>query len=233
MQLNKEQIDLLFDFVRSKYVRYIDIQYELVDHLASDIEHEMKSNQSLSFEQALKKVYSKFPLSGFSNYVRQSEQQLSRFWRRKILSEISYGYGLPMIFGLAFFTLSFYNAIIYGGQLLFITLLIITLTFIFISTRKLNRVIRSFTIDKIDNYLVLSIFNGSALAISVLPIYVGQIFFDFNTLFVTQNQIYTKVLSFSILLSLTNLWSLMVYLRFPRLISSTIKEKYLHLNLSM
>ncbi|MFZ1455121.1 MAG: hypothetical protein WAT46_03705 [Saprospiraceae bacterium] len=41
-QLTMEQIETLFSFVKSKYVRYIDVQYELVDHLASAIEDEMQ-----------------------------------------------------------------------------------------------------------------------------------------------------------------------------------------------
>ena len=57
-QLSKEQIDDIFNFVKSKYVRYIDLQYELVDHLASAVEEEMEQDQELNFSSALSKVYS-------------------------------------------------------------------------------------------------------------------------------------------------------------------------------
>ena len=38
MKLTKEQIQQLYKFTRQHYVEYYDVQTELVDHLANDIE---------------------------------------------------------------------------------------------------------------------------------------------------------------------------------------------------
>jgi len=65
------------------------VQHELVDHLASDIESEMNEDNTLSFESALSKVYSKFPISGFSKYVKQSESAMNTMWYKMILSEFT------------------------------------------------------------------------------------------------------------------------------------------------
>lgn len=39
MQLTKEQIQSLFTFTKQHFVEWYDLQCELVDHLANDIEY--------------------------------------------------------------------------------------------------------------------------------------------------------------------------------------------------
>ena len=39
MKLTEEQIQQLYKFTRQHYVEHYDVQTELVDHLANDIEH--------------------------------------------------------------------------------------------------------------------------------------------------------------------------------------------------
>lgn len=89
MQLTKEQIEQLFEFTRKKYVRWYDLQIEIVDHLASRIEEEMDKNAGLSFEQALEQVYKGFGIFGFSQIVREKEAQLekaaSRLWLKTLM----------------------------------------------------------------------------------------------------------------------------------------------------
>ena len=53
MALSKEQIQQLFSFTEKKFVRWYDLQAELVDHLANKIEAEMAADVSLTFERAL------------------------------------------------------------------------------------------------------------------------------------------------------------------------------------
>jgi multisubunit Na+/H+ antiporter MnhC subunit len=86
MPLTKEQIDALFAFTEKKFVRYYDLQVELVDHLASSIEEEIENNATLSFEEALQKVYSSFGIFGFAHIVQEREKALwtqgwSLFWK--------------------------------------------------------------------------------------------------------------------------------------------------------
>lgn len=87
-QLTKSEIEVLFKFVRSKYVRYIDVQYELVDHLATGIEHLRATDNNISLDQALEKVYSTFPITGFSNIIQQKESRMSRYWWRMIFKSL-------------------------------------------------------------------------------------------------------------------------------------------------
>jgi len=52
MKLTSQQIQQLYKFTRQHYVEYYDVQTELVDHLANDIEQIWKEQPNLSFEKA-------------------------------------------------------------------------------------------------------------------------------------------------------------------------------------
>jgi hypothetical protein len=67
--LNTQQIDHLFGFCKKHYVQYYDVQVELVDHLANAVEEAMHRDESLSFEEALDKVYAGFGYAGFAHVV--------------------------------------------------------------------------------------------------------------------------------------------------------------------
>ena len=81
--LTKNQINQLFAFCEKHCVRYYDVQVELVDHLASDIEQQFVMNDNISFEVALQKVYAGFGVTGFGKYMSEKEKQI----RKKISSE--------------------------------------------------------------------------------------------------------------------------------------------------
>lgn len=79
--LSEDQIQYLFTFCKRHYVRYFDVQMELVDHLANAVELKMKTDPKISFDCALEKVYRSFGVMGFSTIVREKEKQASRqFW---------------------------------------------------------------------------------------------------------------------------------------------------------
>lgn len=84
--LTNDQIQYLFTFCEKHYVRYYDLQVELVDHLATAIEHKMQLDTKLDFEIALKQVYAGFGILGFSSIISQKQTALQKmhiksFWR--------------------------------------------------------------------------------------------------------------------------------------------------------
>lgn len=81
-KVNEEQLDALFDFMRSKRVRYYDLQVELVDHFASAIEELWREDPKLSLEAAIHKVYDEFPVTGFSSVIDKQTQAIQKeAWR--------------------------------------------------------------------------------------------------------------------------------------------------------
>ncbi len=88
--LSKAQIEQLFEFTRKKYVHFYDVQVELVDHLASTIEQTITENPTLSFDEALQKVYAGFGIFGFAKVVQQKSEAVeklnSNLWRQAFVS---------------------------------------------------------------------------------------------------------------------------------------------------
>lgn len=76
--LTEEQINRLYKFCVQHYVRYYDVQIELVDHLANAIEARMEADKKLDFETALNSVYAGFGMMGFSKIVSQRTAAASK-----------------------------------------------------------------------------------------------------------------------------------------------------------
>lgn len=89
--LSAAQIDRLFEFCRQHYVRYYDVQVELVDHLAASIEARMNADKSVSFEQALEQTFAGFGVMGFGPVVRAHEQSL-RKWTARTKRQLFFSY---------------------------------------------------------------------------------------------------------------------------------------------
>ncbi|MCI2229493.1 hypothetical protein MC378_09975 [Polaribacter sp. MSW13] len=105
MKLTKIQIEELYKFTRKHYVEYYDVQTELVDHLANDIESICKENPSLSFEEARDISFKKFGVFGFMDVVQSKESQMTKKYFKLILKFMKEWFQLPKIaltFGLLF-----------------------------------------------------------------------------------------------------------------------------------
>jgi hypothetical protein len=102
MKITKEQIEELYAFTRLHYVEYYDVQIELVDHMANDIEEICKKNPELSFEEAKNKSFKKFGVFGFMDVVRAQEKALERKYLRLFCSFIKEWFQFPKVL----FTLS-------------------------------------------------------------------------------------------------------------------------------
>jgi uncharacterized membrane-anchored protein YhcB (DUF1043 family) len=82
MKLTENQIKALYKFTRQHYVYHYDVQTELVDHLANDIEEIWEANPLLSFEDARDKSFKKFGVFGFMDVIEAKQKQMNkRYWK--------------------------------------------------------------------------------------------------------------------------------------------------------
>lgn len=82
MKLTKQQIEALYKFTRQHYVYHYDVQTELVDHLANDIEQVWEENSKISFEEARDKSFKKFGVFGFMDVIEAKQKQMNkRYWK--------------------------------------------------------------------------------------------------------------------------------------------------------
>ncbi|MDP5077254.1 MAG: hypothetical protein NWQ19_04125 [Nonlabens sp.] len=68
-QVTNEQTKQLYEFTRKHYVEYYDVQYELVDHLATGIEQQWVTHPDKPFEGALQVEFKKFGVFGFTEII--------------------------------------------------------------------------------------------------------------------------------------------------------------------
>lgn len=82
MKLTSSQIQQLYKFTRQHFVEHYDVQTELVDHLANDIEQIWTEQPHLSFEDARSISFKKFGVFGFMDVVESRSKALNKkYWK--------------------------------------------------------------------------------------------------------------------------------------------------------
>lgn len=97
MELTKTHIAQLYQFTRDHYVEWYDLQTELVDHLANDIEEIWQEKPTLSFENARDISFKKFGIFGFGEIVEQKQLALHKQYSKAIFKEFLQFFKLPKI----------------------------------------------------------------------------------------------------------------------------------------
>jgi hypothetical protein len=96
-QLTSDEVQYLFDLVRDREVKYIDVQHELVDHVASAVEEEMALNNTWTFVQALNVVLGRFPITGFAYFIQEKEKAMKAYWRSRQWAHLKTYFTFPKI----------------------------------------------------------------------------------------------------------------------------------------
>ncbi|KGL60179.1 MULTISPECIES: hypothetical protein [unclassified Polaribacter] len=144
MELTKNQIDELYKFTRKHYVYHYDVQSELVDHLANDIENIWQETPNLSFEQARDKSFKKFGIFGFMDVVEKKQSQMTKKYYKIIFKFAKEWFRLPkivltlaMIYG--FYKLQNVESSYTIYLIIFFIVISAQLIGVFINSRKLNK----------------------------------------------------------------------------------------------
>lgn len=144
MKLTKDQIQNLYKFTRQHFVEHYDLQTELVDHLANDIEQICEEQPNLSFEQAKTISFKKFGVFGFMDVIAARQKAMSKKYWKIIGRFIKEWFQLPKIILTTLLFLIFYTIckIEFANYILLAVLIILVLyTFYkgFILKRTLNK----------------------------------------------------------------------------------------------
>ncbi|MCC9169152.1 hypothetical protein [Pontibacter harenae] len=103
-ELTAADIEKLYAFLQKKFVDTYDVQTELVDHLASDIELQWERDPSLSLDEAMQKVYKSFGIFGFTEVYEQRvaaiQKEIQKQWLRTFLQFFKLPY---LLFSLVLF----------------------------------------------------------------------------------------------------------------------------------
>ncbi|APG65961.1 hypothetical protein LPB136_11565 [Tenacibaculum todarodis] len=97
MKLTQENIQNLYKFTRKHYVYHYDVQTELVDHLANDIEQIWEESPKLSFEKARDTSFKKFGIFGFMDVIEAKQKQMNKRYRKIMWRFFKEWYTMPKI----------------------------------------------------------------------------------------------------------------------------------------
>jgi len=109
MKLTDIHIEEIYKFTRKHYVEYYDVQTELVDHLANDIESICAENSNLTFEQARDTSFKKFGVFGFMTVVEQKQSYMTKKYFKIILKFAKEWFQLPKIILTILLFIGFYQ----------------------------------------------------------------------------------------------------------------------------
>lgn len=110
MKLTESQIQDLYTFTRQHFVEHYDLQTELVDHLANDIEQQWQNQPKLSFEDAKNKAFKKFGIFGFMDAIEQKQKAMNKRYMKYLWSELKTWFQLPQLLTTITLFLMFYIA---------------------------------------------------------------------------------------------------------------------------
>ncbi len=182
MKLTEQHIEQLYKFTRQHYVEHYDVQTELVDHLANDIEQIWATQPNLNFEQARDISFKKFGIFGFMDVVEEKQKQLSKKYYKIILGFVKEWFNLPKIILTSAILLFFYMLLISNiSSKYFFGFWGIYIAYVSIKMYSLNKEIK--TRKKKTKMLWLLedfIYKQGAANATLMPIYAFQLFVNVN-----------------------------------------------------
>jgi hypothetical protein len=97
MKVTETQIIQLKEFTKKHFVEWVDLQMELVDHLANGIESQWEKEPNLTFEQCLEREFGKFGVFGFMDVVDNRRNALEKKYTHLIFNHFIEFFSLPRI----------------------------------------------------------------------------------------------------------------------------------------
>ena len=184
MKLTEIEIQKLYKFTREHFVEHYDVQTELVDHLANDIEQIWVENPKLSFEKARDISFKKFGVFGFMDVVEKRQVALSKKYWKIILHFAKEWFQLPKIiatFGV--FTSLFQLFRSDASEYFFIGILVSYCVLAFVKLFQLKRIFNKRKKLTEKTWMLESmIFGQGTVNAGFIPFYTVQIFIETSTL---------------------------------------------------
>ena len=223
MKLTETQIEELYKFTRKHYVEHYDVQTELVDHLANDIEDICTENPSLSFDKARDTSFKKFGVFGFMNVVEAKQKQLVKRYNKILYRFMKEWFSLPkVILTLSIFML-FYTLISIEISEFYFTgiIFILAIVDVFLVTRITKKAKKSFK-EKNKKFLLEDIIFRTGAFSSLL---IFSNFFQFSNFIGNTTSVLGKCIIAS-LVTLAIIYSYVTLIVIPKKAKELLAETY-------
>ncbi|CAM1349495.1 hypothetical protein [Tenacibaculum insulae] len=224
MKLTEQNIDNLYKFTRQHYVEHYDVQTELVDHLANDIEQIWMEQPKLSFEQARDVSFKKFGIFGFMDVVEEKQRQLGKKYKTILWRYVKEWFQFPkIILTISIFAFYFYCLQFKAGlYLCIVSVIFLAIIDVYIVHKLQKEVKKRFTKNNKKWMLEDTIFNvasfGGVMVGSNVPQFINQ----------TTNQTPSSTAAFFIALFLTSaiIYSYVTLFVIPQKAEQLLEEHY-------
>lgn len=226
MELNNPQIRRLFDYVGYCDIDYIDVQHEIVDHLATEIETQINTNNDLDFEDVLDDVQHKYFFQ-MKEMIQSKEQSIRESWATKLFSFYKSYFGFQHILVTAFMYLAIVlGTLIIGSSVLKSAIVICAI----LSLSNLSSY-KKYNSKSSKKYLTTKVFYQNTMNILITAISFSPAFILLinspHSIFFQGWPLY--LLGFIILTIL--LWNHACLSVFPRFLDEEINSKYPYIKL--
>ena len=97
MEISKEQLLQIDQYLLKCGVKFLDVRSEIVDHFASILEKKLNNNPGLDFNKEIQNIHSDFKDNGFKNLLKEKTKSVQkRFYKQSVAQLIAF-FKLPKI----------------------------------------------------------------------------------------------------------------------------------------
>jgi hypothetical protein len=135
MELTKEQLLQLHNYIYVSGIKFYDVRTELVDHFANLLEQRLEENPDLNFKREIEKIHKNFSDNGFSKLLKQKTKSVTyKFFKHSLQHLLSF-FKIPKIIITGFIFVVLLKAQFFFSNIenFFLSLFIFSVLLMFIS----------------------------------------------------------------------------------------------------
>ena len=223
MKLTENQIETLYKFTRKHYVYHYDVQTELVDHLANDIEEIWQAQPGLSFQDARDKSFKKFGVFGFMDVIEAKHKEVGKKYRKILWRFMADWFTLPKVILTILVFVFFYiiMSLQVNENYLLSFILILSLVDGFYAYKLTKKSKKRFKQKKVKYVLEDMIFNDGAFG----SLLVFSNLFHLSSLIEYSNSVYYKSIV-ALLVTIAIIYSYVSLKILPQKATELLQETY-------
>ena len=97
MKLTPHQLDYIRSFINKRGFTALDLQVEIIDHVACRVEDILTKNPAVSFEEAVARTHREFGVFGFSTLEEAMMESLTRKYTNEFALELKQWFSFPTV----------------------------------------------------------------------------------------------------------------------------------------
>ena len=171
MELTKEQLLQIDNYIFSCGIKFIDIRAEIVDHFANILEQKLEENPTLNFKQEIINIHKNFSENGFKKLLKEKTKSVQKRFYKASLKHLITFFRFPKIIvsGGVFYFLILIMNLVEDKEVFFSILILLFLGFRLLfnvnmrNSNKQTFLVLNMTLNFFNSfYLLVMIFNFSA-----------------------------------------------------------------------